>query len=270
MQRAEDDHQLLVRSHDCEVPSDGGDQTPFRYHRQPLYGFHRRPATLPLTARDPEGSRSARRLRRESHVPGVIYGGGDEPAALRGRRAHAAQHARPRRPGHRGRLDGGSNAQRPDQGRAAPPGPRRGRARRPPARPHGRRDPRDRADRVRRLRRGARRERGRHLQPGAARGEHRGAAGRHPGLDRPRRLGPGDERDGHARRADRARRASRCSTTPRSSSPRSPRRRSSRSKRRSRPRPRWSARTASRSSRRGREGEEASEDAGESADSDES
>jgi large subunit ribosomal protein L25 len=35
--------------------------------------------TLPLTARDPEGSRSARRLRRDGQVPGVIYGGGDEP-----------------------------------------------------------------------------------------------------------------------------------------------------------------------------------------------
>jgi large subunit ribosomal protein L25 len=35
--------------------------------------------TLSLTARDPEGSRSARRLRRDGLVPGVLYGGGDEP-----------------------------------------------------------------------------------------------------------------------------------------------------------------------------------------------
>jgi large subunit ribosomal protein L25 len=35
--------------------------------------------TLSLTARDPEGSRSARRLRRTGQVPGVIYGGGGEP-----------------------------------------------------------------------------------------------------------------------------------------------------------------------------------------------
>src|SRR3954464_10290108 len=35
---------------------------------------------LSLTARGPEGSRSARRLRRAGSVPGVIYGGGDEPA----------------------------------------------------------------------------------------------------------------------------------------------------------------------------------------------
>ena len=34
---------------------------------------------LSLTARDPEGSRSARRLRREGLVPGVIYGGDGGP-----------------------------------------------------------------------------------------------------------------------------------------------------------------------------------------------
>jgi large subunit ribosomal protein L25 len=37
------------------------------------------PTRLDLTARDAEGSRSARRLRREGRVPGVIYGGGEEP-----------------------------------------------------------------------------------------------------------------------------------------------------------------------------------------------
>ena len=36
--------------------------------------------SLSLTARDPEGSRSARRLRREGLVPGVIYGGDGQPA----------------------------------------------------------------------------------------------------------------------------------------------------------------------------------------------
>src|SRR4029079_1494179 len=35
---------------------------------------------LSLTARAPEGSRTARRLRREGEVPGVIYGGDGEPA----------------------------------------------------------------------------------------------------------------------------------------------------------------------------------------------
>jgi large subunit ribosomal protein L25 len=34
---------------------------------------------LSLTARDPEGSRTARRLRRQGLVPGVIYGGDSEP-----------------------------------------------------------------------------------------------------------------------------------------------------------------------------------------------
>jgi large subunit ribosomal protein L25 len=35
---------------------------------------------LSLNARDPEGSRSARRLRRTGEVPGVIYGGDVEPS----------------------------------------------------------------------------------------------------------------------------------------------------------------------------------------------
>src|SRR3954449_867408 len=35
---------------------------------------------LSLTARGPEGSRSARRLRRAGSVPGVIYGGDAEPS----------------------------------------------------------------------------------------------------------------------------------------------------------------------------------------------
>ncbi len=38
--------------------------------------------TLTLTPRDPDGSRSARRLRREGLVPGVLYGGGDEPLSF--------------------------------------------------------------------------------------------------------------------------------------------------------------------------------------------
>jgi len=55
-------------------------------------------STLALTARDPEGSRSARRLRRDGLVPGVVYGGGEEPQhfavdarILRNKLAHAAQ-----------------------------------------------------------------------------------------------------------------------------------------------------------------------------------
>jgi large subunit ribosomal protein L25 len=67
-------------------------------------------STLPLTARDPEGSRSARRLRREGLVPGVMYGGGDEPQhfavdarTLRNTLAHAGQVIEVS-------VDGGSNA----------------------------------------------------------------------------------------------------------------------------------------------------------------
>ena len=55
-------------------------------------------STLTLSARGPEGSRSARRLRRQGLVPGVIYGGGDEPQhfavdarILRNTLAHAGQ-----------------------------------------------------------------------------------------------------------------------------------------------------------------------------------
>src|SRR4051794_3179131 len=54
--------------------------------------------TLALSARDPEGSRAARRLRRDGLVPGVIYGGGEDPQhfavdarVLRNTLAHAAQ-----------------------------------------------------------------------------------------------------------------------------------------------------------------------------------
>jgi large subunit ribosomal protein L25 len=53
---------------------------------------------LALQARDPDGSRSARRLRREGLVPGVMYGGGKDPQhfavdgrILRNTLAHAAQ-----------------------------------------------------------------------------------------------------------------------------------------------------------------------------------
>jgi large subunit ribosomal protein L25 len=35
--------------------------------------------TLPLSARAPEGSRATRRLRRDNLVPGVMYGGGEDP-----------------------------------------------------------------------------------------------------------------------------------------------------------------------------------------------
>ena len=37
---------------------------------------------LSVELRDPDGSRSARRLRRTGKVPGVVYGGGDEPVSF--------------------------------------------------------------------------------------------------------------------------------------------------------------------------------------------
>src|SRR4051794_12542236 len=76
----------------ARLPPEPREQTSFRYHGTPLAApvstRPRAPITttmaadtnkLSLTARDPEGSRSARRLRREGLVPGVIYGHGDAP-----------------------------------------------------------------------------------------------------------------------------------------------------------------------------------------------
>src|SRR3954454_14936269 len=76
----------------ARLPPEPRDQTSFRYHGTPFAApvstRLRAPTTttmaadtnkLSLTARDPEGSRSARRLRREGLVPGVLYGGGEEP-----------------------------------------------------------------------------------------------------------------------------------------------------------------------------------------------
>jgi large subunit ribosomal protein L25 len=37
---------------------------------------------LSVAHRDPSGSRAARRLRREGNVPGVVYGGGEDPVAF--------------------------------------------------------------------------------------------------------------------------------------------------------------------------------------------
>jgi large subunit ribosomal protein L25 len=37
---------------------------------------------LALERRDPDGSRAARRLRREGRVPGILYGGEDEPLSF--------------------------------------------------------------------------------------------------------------------------------------------------------------------------------------------
>jgi large subunit ribosomal protein L25 len=38
---------------------------------------------LTVERREPDGSRGARRLRREGKVPGIVYGGGEDPIAFR-------------------------------------------------------------------------------------------------------------------------------------------------------------------------------------------
>jgi large subunit ribosomal protein L25 len=79
------------------LPDSAIAKPPFRYHRLPLMAATDT-TTLALSAREPEGSRSARRLRREGLVPGVIYGGGEDPQhfavdgrILRNTLAHAGQ-----------------------------------------------------------------------------------------------------------------------------------------------------------------------------------
>jgi large subunit ribosomal protein L25 len=79
------------------VPLVRFDQTAFRYHPLPLMAATES-TPLSLTARFPEGSRSARRLRRDGLVPGVVYGGGEDPQhfavdarTLRNTLAHAGQ-----------------------------------------------------------------------------------------------------------------------------------------------------------------------------------
>lgn len=37
---------------------------------------------LPVSHREPSGSRGARRLRREGNVPGIVYGGGEDPVSF--------------------------------------------------------------------------------------------------------------------------------------------------------------------------------------------
>ena len=202
---------------------------------------------LSLTAREPEGSRTTRRLRRAGNVPGVIYGGDGEPS-------HFAVDARILRNtlAHSGAIldisiDGGTAA--PVLVKDLQRHPVRGEIVHVDFLRVNMNETihttvvlellgADEAPGV---------DRGRRALPGDARGQHRGAAGRHPGLDQARRL-----------RACRSTR--RCTlaavTVPagitllddleRPSSRRSPRRRSSRSRTRSRPRPRSWARTARR------------------------
>ncbi len=55
----------------------------------------RESTTLKVAARESEGSRSARRLRRAGNIPGVVYGGGEAPVAFQVQARelrHALQH----------------------------------------------------------------------------------------------------------------------------------------------------------------------------------
>src|SRR5580704_11818082 len=53
----------------------------WRYHPSPLMARADTTA-LPVSHREPDGSRAARRLRRAGNVPGVVYGGGEEPLSF--------------------------------------------------------------------------------------------------------------------------------------------------------------------------------------------
>ena len=206
VQRAEDEHQLGIGRHRSpNLPSRAGREPPVRYHRRPPWHVrstpHSRSPPAPV-----EGSRSTRRLRREGLVPGVVYGGGDEPQTF-------AVDARILRVGARARAARSSTS--PSTAATATPvivkdvqnHPVRGEA--------------IHVDLLRvdmnqpihstvvlelvGARGGARRRRGRRAQPGDARGQRRGAPGRHPRRHPARRLRDGDERDADAGRRHGAR-----------------------------------------------------------------
>ncbi len=52
-----------------------------RYHRLPLMA-KTESTTLNVAMREPSGSRAVRRLRRTGQVPGVVYGGGEDPLSF--------------------------------------------------------------------------------------------------------------------------------------------------------------------------------------------
>jgi large subunit ribosomal protein L25 len=61
--------------------ADARRSAPHRYHRSPVMATTETTA-LAVQRREPEGSRAARRLRRAGRVPGVVYGGDEEPVAF--------------------------------------------------------------------------------------------------------------------------------------------------------------------------------------------
>ena len=131
----------------CPLPSNAADGT------RPIH-------ILKVAPREPGGSRSARRLRREGNVPGVVYGGGEDPVSFQVQARDLRLALAARRRGARPRDRGRRRHARRRQGARPPPGQRRHGAHRSAARPPGREDPVDRrarADRGRGLARASRR-----------------------------------------------------------------------------------------------------------------
>ena len=68
---------------------------PGRYHHSPVMATAQTTA-LPVQRREVDGSRAARRLRRTGNVPGIVYGGGEEPVPFQvdaRELRHTLQHA---------------------------------------------------------------------------------------------------------------------------------------------------------------------------------
>ncbi len=81
VKRSDEDDELHVRRHGTRVPRREGREAPLRYHPGPLMAASES-TSLAVVARPVEGSRAARRLRRAGLVPGVVYGGGEQPLAF--------------------------------------------------------------------------------------------------------------------------------------------------------------------------------------------
>lgn len=71
-------HQLSVARHMTRVARRDTRRACARYHRLPLMA-RSDTTSLSVAQREPAGSRASRRLRRGGNVPGVLYGGGQDP-----------------------------------------------------------------------------------------------------------------------------------------------------------------------------------------------